>query len=510
MPLLNICFYQSVTTSTVSRFTWGEGYDEREITHYGPLKVYLEGKQIPNRLLVDLKIIKYKNNNNSTAIRDEILNLIDNSYLCFKDSLSSLDNPIDIDTINISGNYHSLYKLNDIDDKVLEHLLYGIDVYEEDVILRYLRLEFENDYIKLTNNSYVSKLLNKVFLRFLNIILSKKLSDAISSMEEFEWQIIYKRLSDTAIEWSSELRYITISDVRNCIDNLKYKCAELFIDRKLKSLLNNNESRGYNSIINSIAYCFNEYGNSYKELLDNSSTKIVYELLKEKADNLLALKPPQSYKFIKDYLHSFFPDFIISSSSYSYLFDSFSRKCVESSLDKISNSISELECLEDCHAVYYQLQLCIPSINDHSYDKQYNKCILSLILKVLDILISQTTYYDTEFVYDYCMSCLGQDDQIELREFFIKQYYVEKWLEKTCYVEKFLNDVLMKQDFHSRQEYERFAQEYLNDDPCHFDGFTINIILRRTFEQFEKTSKYIPIELPKIELKVIGKINLDE
>lgn len=165
--------------------------------------------------------------------------------------------------------------------------------------------------------------------------------------------------------------------------------------------------------------------------------------------------------------------------------------------------------------------ICIDSNNEYEFltktsieytiKEHLHKCEEFYLDEKLDSLLSNDRYFNQVSVCNFLHSIYGGDNTpttYQIQAF--GKRYISKWIEKHDYIEKIKSTILSEQNFLYESAYKDFLRQYLEKSSEGFDQEMIETIINLVFENFVIPPRHIKTEVPKVELKILGKIDLSK
>ncbi len=416
-----IVIFQERTVSYTSRFTWGEGYEEREHIHYGSMGIYIEQPILPTRLLGDLKEAKQLFLDKKSGFYNEdgdCYKVIRTLRLLFNQEKISIvgthdekdiEGLIEIDLIKISGIEKSIFTyiyIQGIYDPCVNtgavcHALNSINKYDEDLIINLLGLRFDESYLSIINLEHANELLKMVMQYALETILNSQSYTIVSKTQSFNIETIRQNLYACMSTPPESSKYLSEKTISECINYCIRHCADLFLEKTISEILTKIKEDKIQDAFALLPKCRN-VSNNFNFCID----KVVKETLLKKEQYILSSDVRWNHVTIYDLLKSCLPREYQNE-------DNLKRRaisCAEELLKKHTKQILELDKFCDYQAEYKYLRSLFPDIMGDTLTFQLNaqieKCVSELLHKKVKAIIEKQESIDYQAAYNSLKVCI--------------------------------------------------------------------------------------------------------
>lgn len=457
-----IVIYQERTVSYTSRFTWGEGYEEREHIHYGSMGIYIEQPILPTRLLGDLKEVKQLFLDKKSGFYDEdgdcrmVIRVLRRLFNQEKISIidthdkKDIEGLIEIDSIKISGieksifTYISIQGIYDpyVNTGAVSYALNSINKYDENLILNLLGLRFDASYLSIINSEHANELLKMVMQYALETILNSQSYTIVSKTQSFNIETIRQNLYACMSTPPESSKYLSEEIITGCIDYSIRYCADLFMGKTISEILTKTEDDQIQDAFALLSSC-RQVSNNYNLYIDQA----VKEILLQKVQYILNSDVRWNHDTIYASLKSCLPREHQNE-------DNLKRRaisCAEELLKKHTKQILDLDKFYDYQAEYRYLRSLFPDIIGETlsfrFNTQIERCVSELLHKKVKAIIEKQENIDYQGAYNSIKICIPDNivifSQTQTRRSHNENKYHE-YIKLCCdiFMRKKIDDIL--------------------------------------------------------------------
>ena len=457
-----IVIYQERTVSYTSRFTWGEGYEEREHIHYGSMGIYIEQPILPTRLLGDLKEVKQLFLDKKSGFYDEDGNcykVIRGLRRLFNQEKISIINThdekdieglIEIDSIKISEIEKSIFTYiciqgiydSYVNTGAVSYALNSINKYDENLILNLLGLRFDESYLSIINSEHAHELLKMVMQYALETILNSQSYKIVSKTQSFIIETIRQNLYACMSTPPESSKYLSEETITGCINYSIRYCADLFMRKTISEILTKTEDDKIQDAFSLLSSC-RQVSNNFNLYIDQA----VKEILLRKVQYILNSEDKWNHDTIYASLKSCLPlqyqnEDIVKRRAIS---------CAHDLLEKHISQILELDKYYDYQAEYKYMRALFPDIIENTLTCQLNaqieKCVSDLLHKKVKALIEKRENIDYQAAYNSLRVCVPDDTSLfgqSQTEKSHQQYKFHAYIQLCCdiFMKNKIDDIL--------------------------------------------------------------------
>ena len=415
-----IIIYQERTISYTSRFTWGEGYEEREHIHYGAMGIYIE-QPLPTRLIADLKEIKQAFLDKKSDFVGEdgdcykvvrtLRHLANNEAILIVDThnVKDVEGLVEIDDIQVPSGIKSIYNYIRIhgiyepcaDIGPISLMLSSIKKFDENQILNVLDLRFNEDYWDHVDSAHASDLIKLIMICALERILIYRSEVIISNLNSFNLETIRYKLYEAISITPEGNSFIPEDEIIKSINNSTRYCIDLYLQKTVDEMLNSEQMDNYQDTFKFLESCRHA---SIK--VDFYINQGIEGVLSKKKKYILESKDRWNYETIYDLFRASLPEKYYND-------DNFQRRTISCSKELFKRGIEQIlepNYICDYQAEYKYLRALFPRVIGNALTCELNakieKCIYDLLNVKIKTIIETIENIDYSCAYRTLKSCI--------------------------------------------------------------------------------------------------------